>query len=122
MLPTLPPKPSPELIAKARGEADALALRLSLHDGDLHAQNQPISGPARAVFEALEQARVEALLEAANAGADAATEAERTRGQHGWWQRRPDGAGRVDQLQIPRLWLWPIEVISVSHETTGSVQ
>ena len=61
MLPTLPPKPSPELIAKARGEADALALRLSLHDADTHFQNQPTSGPARAVFESLEQARVEAL-------------------------------------------------------------
>ena len=61
MLPTLPPKPSPEIIAKARGEADALALRLSLHDTDTHMQNQPMSGPARAVFESLEQARVEAL-------------------------------------------------------------
>lgn len=61
MLPTLPPKPAPHLIAKARGEADALALRLSLHDSEIHSQNQPLSGPARAVFESLEQARVEAL-------------------------------------------------------------
>lgn len=61
MLPTLPPKPSPDAIAKARGEADALALRISLHDAQTHAINQPVSGPARAVFEALEQARVEAL-------------------------------------------------------------
>ena len=61
MLPSLPPAPKPELIAKARGEADSLALRLSLHDGDIHARNQPNAGPARAIFEALEQARIEAL-------------------------------------------------------------
>jgi len=61
MLPSLPPKPKPELIAKARGEADALALRLALHDKDIHAGNMPLSGPARQVFEAMEQARVEAL-------------------------------------------------------------
>jgi len=61
MLPSLPPAPKPELIAKARGEADALALRLSLHDKNIHASNMPQSGPARQVFEAMEQARVEAL-------------------------------------------------------------
>ena len=61
MLPALPPKPKPELIAKARGEADALALRLALHDKDIHAAGMPQSGPARQVFEAMEQARVEAL-------------------------------------------------------------
>ena len=61
MLPSLPPKPKPELIAKARGEADALALRLALHDKDIHEGNMPQSGPARQVFEAMEQARVEAL-------------------------------------------------------------
>ena len=61
MLPSLPPAPNPELIAEARGEADNLALRLSLHDGDIHARNQPNAGPARAIFEALEQARIDAL-------------------------------------------------------------
>ncbi|GGX68104.1 cobaltochelatase subunit CobT [Litorimonas cladophorae] len=61
MLPSLPPKPKPRLIAKARGEADALALRLALHDKDIHSGNMPQSGPARQVFEAMEQARVEAL-------------------------------------------------------------
>jgi len=61
MLPSLPPAPKPHLIAKARGEADALALRLSLHDKDIHSGNMPQSGPARQVFEAMEQARVEAL-------------------------------------------------------------
>ncbi len=61
MLPSLPPEPKPHLIAKARGEADALALRLALHDKEIHAENMPHSGPARQVFEAMEQARVEAL-------------------------------------------------------------
>ena len=61
MLPSLPPAPKPHLIAKARGEADALALRLSLHDKDIHTGNMPKSGPARQVFEAMEQARIEAL-------------------------------------------------------------
>ena len=61
MLPSLPPRPKAEVIAKARGEADALALRIALHDAATHADNLPRSGPARQVFEALEQARVEAL-------------------------------------------------------------
>jgi len=61
MLPSLPPKPKPEQIAKARGEADGLALRIALHDKVTHAKNQPSTGPARAVFEAMEQARIESL-------------------------------------------------------------
>ena len=61
MLPSLPPMPKPDVIAKARGEADGLALRIALHDTDIHAAGQPQSGPARAVFEAMEQARIEAL-------------------------------------------------------------
>ena len=61
MLPSLPPFPKREQIAKARGEADALALRIALHDADIHSQNLPKSGAARAVFEALEQARVETV-------------------------------------------------------------
>ena len=48
MLPSLPPAPKPELIAKARGEADALALRIALHDKDIHAGNMPQSGPCAA--------------------------------------------------------------------------
>ena len=36
MLPSLPPSPKPEQIAKARGDADALALRIALHDAEVH--------------------------------------------------------------------------------------
>lgn len=61
MLPALPPKPDEAQIAKARGEADALALRKALHDKVLFTERQPAHGEARAIFEALEQARVEAL-------------------------------------------------------------
>ena len=60
-LPSLPPHPKPEVIAKARGEADALALRLSLHDRDIHRNAAPAAGVARATFEALEQARIESF-------------------------------------------------------------
>ena len=52
----------PRLVAEARGAADALALRLRFHDPKLHAVRAPVSeSDARAVFDALEQARVEAL-------------------------------------------------------------
>jgi cobaltochelatase CobT len=56
-----PANPTRAAIAKSRGEADALALRLALHDAELFAQTLPKPGSARAVCEALEQARVEAL-------------------------------------------------------------
>ena len=48
-------------IALIRGAADAAALRLRYHDEKLHARRQPLEEKARAAFEALEQARVEAL-------------------------------------------------------------
>src|SRR5213078_374318 len=47
--------------AQLRGAADSLALRLRYHDDAVHAKRVPGSPLARAVFEGLEQARVEAL-------------------------------------------------------------
>ena len=44
-----------------RGWADSLALTAACHDVKLHARLAPKAGPARAVFEAVERARVEAL-------------------------------------------------------------
>ncbi len=44
-----------------RGAADALALRLRYHDAQLHAKRLPQNEMARAIFEGVEQARVEAL-------------------------------------------------------------
>mgnify|MGYP002336210880 CR=1 FL=1 len=59
------PSPGPslqrKLVAEARGAADSLALRLRYHDDRLHAAGAPLDLDARAVFDALEAARVEAL-------------------------------------------------------------
>ncbi len=51
----------PEEAAQLRGAADSLALRLRYHDDAVHAKRLPGGPLARAVFEGLEQARVEAL-------------------------------------------------------------
>ena len=51
----------PRLVAEARGAADSAALRLRYHDPRLHARAAPADVEARAVFDALELARVEAL-------------------------------------------------------------
>ncbi|WP_419826568.1 cobaltochelatase subunit CobT [Sphingomonas sp.] len=48
-------------VAEARGSADAFALRLRHHDAALHSRRAPPDPVARAVFDAAEQARVEAL-------------------------------------------------------------
>src|SRR5215468_929088 len=53
--------PSAREVAVVRGWADSLALTAACHDPRLHARLAPKSGPARAVFEAVERARVEAL-------------------------------------------------------------
>jgi cobaltochelatase CobT len=59
------PSPGPnlqrKLVAEARGAADSLALRLRHHDDRLHATSAPLDPDARAVFDSLETARVEAL-------------------------------------------------------------
>ena len=47
--------------AEARGFADAAALKLRHHDPALHRRGSPADDAARAVFDAAEQARVEAL-------------------------------------------------------------
>ncbi|MCH4894547.1 cobaltochelatase subunit CobT [Sphingomonas sp. SFZ2018-12] len=48
-------------VAEARGFADSFALRLRHHDAALHARGAPKEAVARAVFDAVETARVEAL-------------------------------------------------------------
>lgn len=50
-----------EEVAQVRGEADAIALRLRHHDADVFRRTAPAAPAARAVFEAVEQARVEAI-------------------------------------------------------------
>ena len=51
----------PEQVAEARGFADGFALRLKHHDIALHTRGAPGEAVARAVFDAIEGARVEAL-------------------------------------------------------------
>ncbi|MBV9842122.1 MAG: cobaltochelatase subunit CobT [Sphingomonadaceae bacterium] len=55
-------------VAEARGAADGFALRLRHHNAALHARGAPAEATARAVFDAVEQARVEALGSRAMAG------------------------------------------------------
>ena len=59
------PEPSRKLDAREaailRGHADSMALRLTCHDNDLHRRLLPQAPAARAVFDAVEQARVEAI-------------------------------------------------------------
>src|SRR4051794_32029748 len=60
-VPSPGPALEPRLVAEARGAADSVALRLRYHDAGLHARVAPVDIDARAVFDALETARVEAL-------------------------------------------------------------
>ncbi len=55
-------------VAEARGYADAAALKLRHHNAGMHARGAPADEVARAVFDAVEQARVEALGARAMAG------------------------------------------------------
>jgi cobaltochelatase CobT len=67
-LPHPPRDPSGPESATLRGQADRLALRLANHDEALHARLRPVDTRAAEVFEAVEQARVEAVGSAALAG------------------------------------------------------
>jgi len=60
-VPQLPARLSQRDLAVVRGHADSLALSAACHDGKLHARLAPAASDARAVFEAVEQARVEAV-------------------------------------------------------------
>jgi cobaltochelatase CobT len=59
------PVPSRDLGAEEvqhlRGEADGMALKLRYHDNEIHVARAPAGETARAIFETLEQVRVETL-------------------------------------------------------------
>ena len=58
----LPPRDLPaDEVARIRGAADACSLRLRHHDDNLHRRHAPMGPTAREVYEAAEQARVEAI-------------------------------------------------------------
>ena len=60
-LPAPPRELSPALAARARGEADAVALRLAHHNPEQHATFRPQSDVGRQVYEAAERARIESI-------------------------------------------------------------
>src|SRR5919204_691648 len=59
------PEPARKLTAGeaaiVRGHADSIALKLACHDPNVHRRQMPGGQQARAVFDAVEQARVEAI-------------------------------------------------------------
>ena len=60
-LPDLPKRPTAEDISIIRGLGDSMALRHARHDPRIHAQLAPQGQQARAIYDAVEQARVEAI-------------------------------------------------------------
>ncbi|MCO5158793.1 MAG: cobaltochelatase subunit CobT [Aquamicrobium sp.] len=60
-LPELPKKPTLDDVAITRGLGDSMALRRARHDPRLHVKLAPEGPQARAIFDAVEQARVEAI-------------------------------------------------------------
>ena len=61
----------PAEVTRARGEADAMALRMKYHDSGLHARYMPEGEMACAIFEAMETARCESMRSADMPGAAA---------------------------------------------------
>src|ERR1700674_1730137 len=59
--PEPPRKPPRAEAAIVRGHADSIALRMACHDAAVHRRLVPGGQQARAVFESVEQARVEAI-------------------------------------------------------------
>jgi len=60
-LPEPPRKLTANDVAVLRGHADSMALRLACHDAAVHRRAAPEGDAARAVFDAVEQARVESV-------------------------------------------------------------
>lgn len=60
-LPEISKRPTAQEIAITRGIADSIALRLACHDQNLHVSLAPEGQDARAVYDAVEQARVESI-------------------------------------------------------------
>ncbi|MDO9417464.1 cobaltochelatase subunit CobT [Pararhizobium sp.] len=60
-LPELSKRPTAQELAVTRGLGDSMALRKACHNPRIHATMSPDGNDARAVFDAVEQARVEAI-------------------------------------------------------------
>ncbi len=60
-LPDLPKRPTARDVQVTRGLGDSMALRKACHDAKVHATMAPPGADARAIFDAVEQARVESI-------------------------------------------------------------
>jgi cobaltochelatase CobT len=60
-LPEPPRRLTPQDVAILRGHSDSMALRLACHDTSVHRRLAPDGQAARAVYDAVEQARVDAI-------------------------------------------------------------
>ncbi|GAB1580214.1 cobaltochelatase subunit CobT [Phyllobacterium phragmitis] len=60
-LPDLPKRPTAHDLAVTRGIGDSMALRRACHNARIHATLAPEGKQARAIFDAVEQARIEAI-------------------------------------------------------------
>jgi cobaltochelatase CobT len=89
-------------VARIRGEADGVALRLRHHDAKLHKRFNPQGEVAGAAFEALEQIRVEALGASRMAGVAAnLASAHAARGRrHPAASEQPAEAGLAEALEL----------------------
>ncbi|WP_353644500.1 cobaltochelatase subunit CobT [Mesorhizobium sp. WSM2239] len=67
-LPEIPKKPTATDISVTRGLGDSMALKRACHDLRIHSKFAPEGKQARAVYDAVEQARVEAIGSRAMAG------------------------------------------------------
>ncbi|MBU1374517.1 MAG: cobaltochelatase subunit CobT [Alphaproteobacteria bacterium] len=61
VLPHPPRDLTPEDASRIRGLADQMALRVAHHDPAAHAKTRPLSGAGQPIYDALEQARIEAI-------------------------------------------------------------
>jgi cobaltochelatase CobT len=61
VLPHPPRDLTPTDAARIRGLADQMALRIAHHDPAAHAKTRPASGTGQPIYDALEQARIEAI-------------------------------------------------------------
>src|SRR5437868_3474242 len=61
VLPHPPRDLGPAEAARLRGLADQMALRLAHHDPGQHARSRPVSPQAAPIYDAIEQARIEAI-------------------------------------------------------------
>jgi len=85
VLPHPPRDLTPDDAARIRGLADQMALRMSQHDPAIHARTRPGSAEGQPVFDALEQARIEAVGANALGGVKANLKAM----HEAAWARRP---------------------------------